>query len=685
MSNMHYRTVSCWITWEDLDFPNSGIKRKFLDRAKADHEAGVEMVMIFGCHFRWDFLCCFDTLHALLKFIVDAYHACGILVCDHHSAVLTHRPRGWAGREHTFQKNHHHVPFTPDRSVAAQLSYDGTSINSWRERRVDDDTPMFVECYQSEIYCPNNPDFRRAYQSYAARLFRETGIDGLMCDDVCRYGQWAACGCEHCRASFRELTGKTLPPATDWDFWGNFDNPDFRRWVAFRHTVGRDFLEGVRRAIPEGKLLTSCCSGSTGKSNDASALDMAIWNPPLNTLMLEMCGSLTETGPGGIPARVADIQLQHTLARAKNIPVLGAGYAYYPDEGFLVWSLNRFFNNEVWISNHKARLGIDYDAQKAMPDEAEIASEAFRYEARYPELFEVEDVTPVALYYSPASRSFNGDAWEDYAAGFQAAAKELFLRDSAFTVAAAVPDPKRVPHLLLTDCDCLSDAELAALEDYRARGGTLWIAGLCGSRNELGDRRESSFTTRWGVTPRPPEIARDGIDRDKFFAPWGWNIHRSLPAAVDYTGTPVPAQNGFHHLAERVFWTPLRAHDDAARKTILDGVLGALPPSPVRIALPGDLRCRVYRQREAGCVVHVMPTAITTVPHPTCRFQGTGPRIVQEVHYAPLRGTIALEGDFTQAVLYSPDLADPRVLPVRDGRCEAQLHGLKRFFSVRLR
>lgn len=681
---MHYRTVSHWLTWEDLDFPNSGIERKILDKARAAHDAGVEMVMIFGFHFRWDFIYCFETVHTLLKFVTDAYHAYGIKVVDHHSAVLTHRPRNWDGRLHTFQRNHHHVPLTPDAEVAAQLHYNGTAINSWRERRVDDGTPIFVDCYQSEIYCPNNPDFRAAYQSYAARLFRETGIDGLMSDDVCRYAHWAACGCEHCRSSFRQLTGRTLPGPADWSFWGNFDNPDFRRWVEFRYTVGRDFLDGVRRAIPAGALLTTCCSGSTDKFNDACAIDMAIWYPALNAMMLEMCGNITGEGPHSMARRVPGVMLQHAIGRMNQMPVLGLGYAYYPDEAFLIWSFDRFFNNDIWISSHKTRLGIDYDEQKKLPDEPEMVAEAFQYEKRHQELFELADITPLGVYYSPASRSFNGDSGEDYATGFHDTVRELYLRNLPFAVMPTVPDAQTVPFLLLSDCDCLSAAERAALEQYRAAGGTLLVCGLFGNRDEHGDPAGAPALAAFGITQKLPRLDREVPDKTRFFDQWGWSVNRDIPVQVEFSGIRPQAGNGFYRTAERFFWTPRRLHDAANRKQVLDETAELLPPPPVRVTAPEMLQYRLYRAAAGGWVVHFMPTGQTTVPHEYLRFQGQGEPVVREVHYVPLQGQIELSGEFAQATLYSPDLTEARALTVCGGRAATSLDGLKRFFSIRL-
>ncbi len=682
----HYRTVSWWLTWEDLDFPNSGIVKKMRARARACHEAGVEMVIIFGCHFRWDFVCCFDTVHALIRCVVEACHEYGIKVIDHHSATLTHRPRAWDGREQTFMRNHHHVPFTPDREVAAYLQYNGTFLNAWRERRADDGEPGFVTAYQAELFCTNNPDFIAAYSNYVARLFRETGIDGVMSDDVGHYSHWAGCGCTFCRQAFRARTGHTLPEANDWNFWGNFDNPEFRRWVRLRHESGRDFLTAVRQAIPRDALLTSCCSGSIDKSRDPGAMDMAIWHSALNMLMLEMCGSLASSGSRGMAGRAADIALQHSIARTGGLPVLGLGYAYYPDEAFLIWSFDRFFNNDVWISSHKTRLGIDGAEQQKLPDEPVMVAEAFNYEKKYADIFEVEDMNAVALYYSSASRSFNGDAHEDYARGMIELARELYGANVAFTVVCEVPDPARTAWLVVNDADCLDDAELLALDAYRAQGGHVILCGLFGNRDASGDDRKTPALARCGITQRRPEIARGVLNFRDFFEPWGWDVHRAIPTRVEFSGAAgVPVEDGVYRLDERLYWRPERMHGDAERTGLRRWLETRLPPPPVTVEAPRGVLHKLYRAVNNGYVIHFMPTDWSVVPHEYLRFQGQGARITREIHYAPLSGSVTLQGNFREAELYSPDCPAVRPLVVKDGRTVAELASLKRFFSIRLR
>ena len=78
MRTNHYRAISHWFRWEDLDFPNPAVEKSICDKVKAAAEAKVELAVVFGFHFRWDFIYNFDLVHKVLKFAVDEYHKYGI-------------------------------------------------------------------------------------------------------------------------------------------------------------------------------------------------------------------------------------------------------------------------------------------------------------------------------------------------------------------------------------------------------------------------------------------------------------------------------------------------------------------------------------------------------------------------------------------------------------------------------
>ena len=687
MRTNHYRALSHWFNWEELDFPNPGVEERIRQKVAAAAAAKAELAVVFGFHFRWDFIYNFDLVHKLIAFTVNEYHKYGIKVIDHHSAVLNYRPRNWQDRRENFDRNHHHVPMTPDPAIINDLYYAGKQLNSFRQRRVDDGTPLFLPSYHCECFCTNNPDFRYAYRSYVQRLFAETGIDGLMCDDVGHYGHWGACGCDHCRAKYRLTTGKSLPPATDFSFWGNYDNPDFRRWVEQHLRDGRDFLAMVRDVIPKNAILTSCCSSSTWRYNDCVGLDMSVWEPALNTVMLEMCGNISG-GKDGIESRIPNMLLNCGIAERNNMPCLGLGYAFFPDEGFRTWSLNKFFNSDCWISTHKARCGLTFAEQCELPDEPEIVHEAYNFDAKYPELAELNGTAQTAVYFSSASRNFNGSFLDDYVNGFYAAIRMLYRTNIVFDVVCRLPeDASAIKVLLLTDCDCLSIEERTAIDKYLAGGGTVIAVGLCGGRDAGGaDVEDGSYLKKFGLVPLRPDVDRtmDEETRKNFFHYRFDGVPGNSPLEIEYESDKKLAfdEYNFCKLADGFYWSPIRPHAEGQAEKIA-ALIGTLTSPPLEIEVPDALKYRIYTDRDGNFVVHFMPTGVTANHHPSVRLHKTGNPVVKTLDYEPLCGVVKVKGNVRSAKLYSADLDRVEPCNVTDGTAVIELDGLKRFFSVR--
>ena len=689
MRTNHYRTISHWFNWEELDFPNPGVEERIRKKVAAAAAAKVELAVVFGFHFRWDYVYNFDLVHKLIEFTVNEYHKYGIKVIDHHSAVLTYRPRSWQDRRDNFNMNHHHVPMTPDPAFIDQLAYAGKSLNSFRQKRTDDNTPLFLPSYHCDVFCVNNPDFRFAYRAYVQRMFAETNVDGLMCDDVGHYGRWGSCVCEHCRKKFRDMTGKALPPASDFNFWGNYDNPDFRAWIYQHMRDGRDFLQMVRDSIPAGKLLTTCCSCSTWKLNDATGLDLSIWQEPLNMVMLEMCGNISGD-KNSIETRIPDMLLNCGIAERRNTPCLGLGYAFFPDEGFRTWSLNKFFNSDSWISTHKARCGLTFEQQCALPDEPEIVHEAYNFDAAYPELSELDDIAEVAVLLSGNSRNYNGGFVEDYACGFAGVLRELYRANVTATVTAWIPEnADKIKYLVLSDADCLSNAERTALDKYCAAGGKLIINGLCGGRDDSGKKADAdSYLVKFGLEPIAPVLDRTMSSevRDTYFRYTFWELNGPVPAQVEYKAAqPLAGANefGFYKLSENVLWSPNRCHDpENARQTA--AMLKNMISEPLKLDVPDSVRYRIYKSKDNSFVVHFMPVNITGILHDSIKLHGSNP-IVKGLVYEDLTGIVKISGDISSCTLYAADLDAARTCQVSNGVASVDLTGLKRFFSVKVK
>ena len=109
------RALSWWISWSDLEIGNNGIRDKILYRADEFAKSNADTAVVFGAHFRWDFLPYWDALHWYLRQTADALHERGIKLFDHHSATLTHRYDSPDELQKLMFTFIHHLPLVPSR------------------------------------------------------------------------------------------------------------------------------------------------------------------------------------------------------------------------------------------------------------------------------------------------------------------------------------------------------------------------------------------------------------------------------------------------------------------------------------------------------------------------------------------------------------------------------------------
>ena len=249
--------TSWWFGWDDLRWPDPVIEDKWLRRADAYREIGVNAVTTFGVHFRWDWLNYFERYHAMLRRVTEICHEWGIAVIDHHSNQLTHHIRSEADRQHITTYQDHHLPLFPD-SWGNQV-INGKHLADWRMISAKDGLPVYLNGYKAEAFCPNHPDYRDEYFRYLGKLVADTGVDGVMSDDTAFHPDIYACGCRFCRERFQRLTGEGIPAAERTDFWGRNDNLLFQAYIRMRYESVNDFYRDVRAALPSQTLLWGCC------------------------------------------------------------------------------------------------------------------------------------------------------------------------------------------------------------------------------------------------------------------------------------------------------------------------------------------------------------------------------------------------------------------------------------------
>ena len=193
--------------------------------------------------------------------------------------------------------------------------------------------------------CYNNPDFQITYQSALKRLLTETGVDGVMVDEVqfisSATDRWT-CGGAHCRAEFTRDTGYDLPTGSAASaILGDYSNATFRAWYKWRIKQNGDFYALLRQAMNEvggdDKILFGCYSMPSQFGNDLELESMSRnWN-----LMF------TESQPGSphmlyfynYLSVIADMKYALAAAEHQNTSFFTLFYSQTTDAEAFTWLL----------------------------------------------------------------------------------------------------------------------------------------------------------------------------------------------------------------------------------------------------------------------------------------------------------------------------------------------------------
>jgi hypothetical protein len=681
-NKQHYRAVSWWLKWEDLLWPDPPREDFIKRRADQAAESGVNCAVIFGVHFRWDYLPLWERVHDLIGYIARECHEREIQLFDHYSCVLTHRPRNGEERLDIWRRNRHHVPFYPSREAAADWTFNGQRLNDWRMVDVETGEPAYMTSYMCEQYCMNHPGFRESYQAYLRRLLPETGIDGLMSDDAIFYPLWRGCACTWCRKRFRDDYGHELPPTSDLSFWGNRDAEAWKDWIAMRYDTVRDFMAVTQRALPEGFPLMVCCSSSDGQNMPAVAMTYQDFIEHSNIVLLEMCAS-TPTLEGRWGDRVQSQLLHMGIARDKGIPCIGLGYGFFPDTAFFVWAVNKFLGADAWLSTLKMRLGLPDSAVEGLADDSELVGECYRWERDHPQLFAGEADTQAAVLFSRATRDFYAQRPRDYVDDYHATCQALMQGRIQFEVVTDIPKAQEWPVLVLSSVVCLSESERAALDAYIRDGGAVIACGPVGLRDERANELAAPWLGRYGVELRIEEPERTGSWPPYANAP-------SHPATVEGTVDGRRLRSDEWACPEagdgRMTWRPERA---SAAAGLEEQTHQRIPETEGQIAsTPQNWFVRAYRDGKR-LLIHGLPEQVEV--HTSDEYYNHFARqpIVDRISFPePPSQPLCIRTATTprRVEVHSPDFdAAANVEPqINDGVVEIPLGPVKRYFVVEI-
>ncbi len=602
------RIVSWWIKLPDLNWPNHDGLDKIKRRAEAIAASGATTAMIFGAHFRWDFLPYFTLLHDYLATVAEELHSRGVELYDHHSVNLIHRYDTTEEMRHVMLHSGPHLPFSPSREAAACWEYKGKRLNDWRMIDVKTREVLYFPQYAGEGFCYRNPDFIAAYRDYLKGLIADTGIDGLSADDPVHFMHYNSCACPHCRAALKARTGIDLPPAEDRSFWGNWENPAWRAWIDLRFASAVEFFDALRPVLPKDFRLTTCGHNSAAANANGCAADArGFLAGGCNYTNLEMSGNMPPykkdpvTTNISISSRIINANHHQACAREQGGRCFSTGFGFTEATANIVWAVNKLMGADCWFSCLKDRLGLPDRVLDTLPDEPRIIARAFRFEKEHPQLFAGEQVGQVGVYFSYETRKHTcfGNLDKGYYKDYSATLKLLLENGiSPHTVFDFPQNAAEYPLILLPSAAAMTRAEQEALGRYLSAGGRVVACGPCAL---------PACESRWQLPSAPtvetPAAFFSGIVHGVRHQSAAWTRLEEITPVEDARGWTEPKAGLFYH--------PQRAGDGSIAADVLDFCRRYGRPMPVELLENEGYLVSVF-EAESTITVHVLPKEFDT-------------------------------------------------------------------------
>lgn len=669
--NQPKRLINWWLTWEDLNWPNMDVADKIKRRAEEAAKANVTTAVLFGAHFRWDYLPYFTILHDHIAATAEELHKYGIELYDRHSVNLIHRYDTKEQMRHVMLHSGPHIPFSPSREAAATWEYKGKRLNDWRMIDVRDGSILYYPQYAGEGFCYRNPDFIEAYCDYAKKLVVDTGIDGLAAEDPVHYMHYISCACPHCRAELKRRTGVDLPPIDDRNFWGNWENEAWREWIDLRYESGKEFFEKLMPCLPKDFPVTTCGSNSASAYVNGAASDASRFVAGgSNYVHMEMSGNTPPykndpvTANAPISAWVTAFSHHQAVARENGIRSFATGYGFTEPSANIIWAVNKMLDTDCCFSTLKARLGLPDHMLKELPEAPEIVKNTYTFEKDNPELFRGEQIAQVGVYFSYETRNKTcfGNLAKGYSTDYSNTLKVLFSAGiSTHTVLTLPTDTKIYPVIVLQSVALMNDAEKAAIEKYVENGGVVIASGPCAI-----DGCESNW-----VLPTRPQIS----DPNEFFSTiangvWHKNAEWITNTVLDESTEP----NEWREVRQGIYYNPHRISDRKIKDSFLELVARFVKKLPVELLESSGYLTTMFENEDYYIMHFLAADYDTDIDHKLdeMRFHRSRVNYVNKVTPINVSEKIKLRTDLDVDV-YTPLNDEEATVTRKDGVCEITL------------
>ncbi len=663
------RIASWWMDWQDLNWPAVDNMDKIKRRAEEMAKANVTAAMIFGTHFRWDYLPFFTLLHDYLGTVAEELHKNGVKLYDHHSVNLIHRYRNREEMRQAMVDSRVHLPLCPSSQAAETWEYKGKRLNDWRMIDVKTRKPLWYPQYTSEGFCHRNPEFIEAYKDYVQQLITDTGIDGLSADDPIHYMRYNSCACPHCRAELKRRAGIDLPPVEDQSFWANWENPAWHHWIDLRFEATGEFFEQVASVVPEGFALMSCGASSATGGVMGNASDARNFLRGCTLANLEMSGN---TPPYKYDPATVNSTMTHRLinashhqaaAREKGVRCFGTGFGFTQTTADHVWAVNKALDSDCWFSTLKARLGLPDHILDTLPEEPELIGHAFTFEKEHPDLFGGEQIGQLAVYFSYETRNhtFFGALNKGYFKDYHDTLEELFKAGlSPHTIFDFPKDASVYPLVLLPSAASMTQQEIDAMHTYLAAGGKVVATGpnpLPGCENT------------WKLPTRPDVAPLDffsRVEEGKFWhLPAQWEKSELAPGTEpNRWSEPVPG----------LYYNPQRMGEGKITSAVMELCEKYAKPMPLKVLESEGYLPTVFAG-EKGTTLHFLAADYDTdIDHhlDEIRFHRSRVNLITKVEPIGVTRTIRVAAESLPEVFCPVDDVQAQV-ELKDGVCTITL------------
>lgn len=363
-----------------------------------------------------------------------------------------------------------------------------TEHTDWLQRTVDTDLP-------NRGLCPVNKSFKEYYFKHITDFIKNTGIDGIMIDEVCFHGL-NFCGCKDCRETFNRETGLVLPLDETSPELFNKDSVLWRSWLSWRKKAVGDWWVELRREVNKFKpdFTMLCYTTHYGYYSDYASINYGAGV----TNVARGCDFLgTEIMSRNVMASCRSVyafrNAKNALREAFNTPVFGLVYPSDDwDIAYFGWAMNNMNGQITWLITNLVR--------------PEGKSDFINFPLNM-DLKAAKQSVSTALLFSEQSRDWQksmGFAGEIIGTS-ETLTDKHFQHTFIFDGELKNEKLKQYKSVLVNSASCLSDAQIDALKDYVKDGGSVYLSGNAGTADEMGTIRKAwPFSEILGMTPTIP-------------------------------------------------------------------------------------------------------------------------------------------------------------------------------------